>query len=276
MAVVIPNEVLERHNVNKYNFKILAMGSNKLEEQQNIHDEKIVSSTPLHQETPQVQTQHTPPSPEIDSVDSSAMSQDSKNALIESLMKKTEEMTSNFIKLQMKLESKEEEYKREIQQAKEEAFAQGMQEQLKQMQENESVQKNSALVQLSNSVTTLENSAKEFSVALENIKGELMIAALDISKEVIQVELHQNSNEVAKALADSLISELQSASQITLKVNPINHGAISEKVGHLEYINVISDSAISEGGVIVISNAGNIDAQISKRFEKVKRAVLSE
>ena len=92
----------------------------------------------------------------------------------------------------------------------------------------------------------------------------------------MNVELNDNSKEVAKVLSDELIKELQSASKVTLKVNPKDHGAISEHVGSLEHIEVVSDSAISEGGVIAISDAGNIDAEISKRFERVKKAVLSE
>lgn len=271
MAVVISNKALDKHNVNTYNFKILAMGSNKLEEQENVSPHHI--SNAGESSVPHVQQE---PLPKELNIDSSEMSQDSRNALIESLMKKTEEMTSNFIKLQMKLEAKDEEYKIALQKMKEEAFAQGMEEQAKIMQENEVANKHNAVTQFSNSIATLENSAKEFSSALEGIKSELMVAALDIAKEVVQVEIKKSSNEVAQALASNLIAELQGASQITLKVNPLNHGAVSQRVGTLEHINVVSDGAISEGGVVVMSNAGNIDAQVSKRFEQVKRAVLSE
>ena len=77
-------------------------------------------------------------------------------------------------------------------------------------------------------------------------------------------------------MGDELIKELQSASKITLRVNPKNHGFISEHVGSLEHIEVLSDSAVSEGGVVAVSDAGNIDAQVSKRFQKVKKAALGE
>jgi len=54
-------------------------------------------------------------------IDASGISQNSKDALIESLMKKTDEMSSNFIKLQMKLEDKELEYEVQLKKAKEES-----------------------------------------------------------------------------------------------------------------------------------------------------------
>ena len=130
--------------------------------------------------------------------------------------------------------------------------------------------------QYSESIIKLENSSKVFETALEGIKKELMSAALDISKEVIKIELNENSNKVAVVLAQELIKELQSASKVTLRVNPKDHGTISQSVGSLANVEIISDGAVSQGGVIAISDAGNIDAQISKRFERVKRAALSE
>ena len=209
-------------------------------------------------------------------IDSSAISQSSKDALIESLMKKTDDMSSNFIKLQMKLESMTEEHKKEIDSVKEESFAQGVEAGKKQADEDAEASMENGLEQFSSSVSTLENSAKEFESALEGIKKELISAALDISKEVVNVELNENSTEIAALLSNELIKELQNASKVTLKVNPKDHGALSEKIGSLEHVEIVSDSAVSQGGVIAISDAGNIDAQISKRFERVKRAALSE
>ena len=263
MAIVISNENISEHNVNKYNFKVLS-------------HEGLVEAMPSPQELEQKFTQDDNPGVRQSDVDSSALSQSSKDSLIESLMKKTDDMSSNFIKLQMKLEAKDEEYEKNIQKAKEDSFAEGLEAGKQQQVEVQKDNNESGLEQFSTSVATLEKSASEFDVALENIKNELITAALDIAKEVINVEISENSSEVAKVLSSELIKELQSASQVTLKVNPKDHGAISEKTGSLKHIEVISDSAVSEGGVIAISDAGNIDSQISKRFDRVKKAALSE
>jgi flagellar assembly protein FliH len=261
MATVIPEAQLSTHNINKYSFKVMALGG----------DEGGESNSSL-QETPS-----SPEStPKIQEVDSSALSNSSKESLIESLMQKTDEMSSNFIKLQMKLEAKEEEYEKLLIKAKEDAFAEGIEAGKAKALEESNSSASKSIEMFGDSVLKLEKSAKEFESALEGIKRELMAAALDIAKEVIKVELQENSNSVAKILSDELIKELQSASKITLKVNPKNHGFISEHVSKMEHISVVSDSAISEGGVIVISDVGNIDAEISKRFERVKRAALSE
>ena len=263
-AKVISSSAISKHSIDKYNFKVLAIGSS---------DEKSKrSSSKLVQEPKTDDFKNKTNS----SIDSSSITQSSKDSLIESLMKKTDEMSSNFIKLQMKLEDKEEEFKKELQEAKESAYQEGIiagkEEALKESQAGIK----EGLSQFSDSVVKLEGSAKEFEIALENIKNDLITAALDIAKEVVNIEVSENSQAIAKILSDELIKELQSASKVKLKVNPKDHGLISQQVGSLEHVEIVSDSAVSEGGVIAISDAGNIDAQISKRFERVKRAALSE
>ena len=261
MATVISNEKLVRHNVDKYTFKVLAMGPTS---DANAQKNPVQTSEIKETEKPQV------------SVDSSSMSTNSKDSLIESLMKKTDEMSSNFIKLQMKLESMSEDHKKEIEKVRAESFEQGTISGKEQALKEEQGSVKNSLEQFINSIKTLENSALEYEKALEGIKSELVSAALDISKEVINVELSKSSSSIAEVLSRELIKELQGASKIKLRVNPRNHGDLSKNLGTLEHVEIVSDGAVSEGGVIAISDVGNIDAQISKRFERVKRAALSE
>ncbi len=277
MATVITNEKLDKHTVNKYSFKVLSIAQNQDDNYHEGFKSSLISSYEDESlENKELYSEDNNPNRRESDIDSSAMSKSSKDALIESLMKKTDEMSSNFIKLQMKLESKEEEYKAELEKIKEESFNQGIEAGIKKVAEDEEAGITNGLAQFSTSVSTLENSAQEFESALEGIKSELVSAAIDIANEVINVELSKHSQDIAKVLGDELIKELQSASKITLRVNPKDHGAISEHVGSLEHIEVISDSAVSEGGVVAISDAGNIDSQISKRFQRVKKAALSE
>ncbi|MFT5835135.1 MAG: flagellar assembly protein FliH [Sulfurimonas sp.] len=259
MATVISNNMLNKHSIDKYNFKVLAMGGG--------YEEESEKSVLIKESTPATRDSE---------VDSSAMSQSSKDSLIESLMKKTDEMSSNFIKLQMKLELMSDEHTVELEKVKTESFNEGVLAGKDQASKDEANSLTKGLAQFATSVSTLENSANEYERALEGIKSQLISAAVDISKEVINIELNESSTAIAQVLSNELIKELQSASKITLKVNPKNHGEISQSVGLLDHVSIISDSAVSEGGVIAISDAGNIDAQISKRFERVKRAALSE
>ena len=260
MVTVISRDSVEKHHVDRYNFKVISLGESSAKEQ-----------------NPKEQTQaEDKENGAIGEVDSSALSTSSKDSLIESLMKKTDEMSSNFIKLQMKLEAKEEEFAANLKAAKEQAFAEGREAGKAEAKKEIEEEINNSLKLYAQSIQKLDTSAQEFKTSLESLKSELIDAALNIAQEVIKVELSENSQEVAKVLSDELIKDLQTASKITLKVNPKDFTYLSEQYAKLENVSVIADSAVSEGGVIVVSDAGNIDAQISKRFQRVKKAALSE
>ena len=63
---------------------------------------------------------------------------------------------------------------------------------------------------------------------------------------------------------------------MTIKVNPNDKVAVEQSLGTLENVKVLSDNAVSQGGVIVLSDAGNIDGDIMKRYERVKNAALGK
>jgi flagellar assembly protein FliH len=264
LAKIISGDKIKNHNIDKYNFKVLAYGAES--------DDEFRESSFVKNQS-EADAQHQIRDREVDS---SAMTQSSKDSLIESLLNKTDEMSSNFIKLQMRLESMTEEHKAELKKVKEESFAAGAESGKERASKEEEKKTSEAIAQYAASIGKLEKSAGVFEAALERIKEELVSAALDISKETIRVELSENSHKVATLLAQELIKELQGASKIVLRVNPNDHGAISQAVGTLAHVEIVSDGAVSLGGVIAMSEAGNIDAQIAKRFERVKRAALSE
>ena len=258
MAKVIDANAVEKHNVHKYNFKVIALGS---------HEEATKEPEATVSVEPQLADE---------SIDASELSSGTKDSLIESLMKKTDEMSSNFIKLQMKYEEKEEEFKAELEKVRKEAFELGKEAGKQECHDQLEGSTKQLLEEYANSIKKLDNASVSFEHSLESLKNELVVAALDVAKEVVKVEVAHASSEIAKVLSEELIKDLQGASKITLKVNPKDHSVLSQHYEKLENVTVVSDSAISEGGVVVVSDAGNIDAQIEKRFERVKKAALSE
>ena len=264
MAEVISNQNIARHNVDKYNFKVLALGSGaKRATFKSFDKEELQQSAP--QENPTAIQQA-----------SSSQSDSSKDSIIESLLKKTDEMSSNFIKLQMKLESMQEEHKKELEMLKQNSLEEGILKGKEEAKKECETKYNETLTLFTSSISKLESKANEYNSELEKLKNELTSAALDIAKEVVSIELDEHSNQVAEALANSLIEDLQNASKITLKVNPKDFTHISQNFQELQHIKVVADSAVNEGGVIAISDIENIDAQIQNRFERVKRVILSE
>jgi flagellar assembly protein FliH len=259
MAVVISKKNSNSHSVDKYKFKVLSFGAH---EQKDENDSKVEHVENFNDESAG------------EAVLNHELSSSSKDELVESLLKKTDEMSSNFIKLQMRLEEKEKEFKIALQEAEKEAYNKGLQDAKAQLLSEQEKQQENTLEQFAKSITALEKSAKDFEDSLGKIENELVNAAVDIAKEVILVELDKNSADIALKLSKELIEDLKESAKITLKVNPKDHANVSEKLGKLEHIDIISDSAISPGGVIAISESGNIDSEIMKRYERVKRAAL--
>lgn len=256
--VVITKENLFGHSIGKYQFKILSGLSGA-----SVHEayEELELQRPLRTDA---------------QGEMSRESMSSKDELIESLLKKADDMSSNFIKMQMRLETLQEEHAQGLEEAKKHGFDEGFSAGVAQEQTLNSQRNIQGHDQLSQSVKTLESTAEQFGVTLREIQKELTHTALDIAKEVIGIETQENSAKIAAKLSEALIEELSDASKITLRVNPNDHGIISEKVGSLKNVEVLSDRAISAGGVVAISDLGNIDSQIKKRFERLKRSLLLE
>jgi flagellar assembly protein FliH len=269
MAEVISGDKIARHNVDKYSFKVLTLGNTTKPNLKAFGKDTSQQSAQEEVATTQKEMQQT-------AQEEKKQPQSNKDSIIESLLKKTDEMSSNFIKLQMKLESMQEEHKEALektrQSALEEGLAKGREEALKECE----AKYNETLNLFATSISKLDAKADEYNTALQTLKKELTSAAIDIAKEVVQIELSKHSSEVAEALANTLIDELQNAGEITLKVNPKDFTYISQKFENIKNVKVVADNAVSEGGVIAISDLENIDAQIENRFERVKKVILSE
>jgi len=138
MAKIIDSDSIEKHNVQKYNFKVIALGS---QEESGNQEVTVAVEPQLTDET----------------IDSSSLSSGTKDSLIESLMKKTDEMSSNFIKLQMKYEQKEQEYKEELEKVRKEAYELGIETGKAQSQEE--------------LAGTIENSLAQYSATVKKLEG---------------------------------------------------------------------------------------------------------
>ncbi len=255
--VIITKENVNTHTVGKYQFKILSAMSGK-----SVHEaaEELAFESSLQG---------------IES-DASQAKGSPKDELIESLLQKSDEMSSNFIKLQMRYETLQEEQSTLLETAKKTAYDEGFTEGIAHEKSLSASGTQQTQEQLYASIKTLEDAVAQYKNALQSIQQELTHTALEIAGEVIGVETQENSAKIAAKLSSALIEELAEASKITLRVNPADHGYISEKVGSLSHVEVLSDRAINPGGVVAISDVGNIDSQIKKRFERLKRSLLLE
>jgi flagellar assembly protein FliH len=252
MKNVIDNENSKNHTIEPYHFKVI--GGDMIEPKEKDNKETTDEIEPVKPSQVKAVVQ-------ID---------EQQNRFIEELLKKSDELSSNIIKLQMQIEKQETDFsnrlKNELQRESQNSYEKGYQK----AKEDLEKQIMEVKAKFLNSINTLEIESNKGNEFLKRIESELSDAAIDIAKEVILKELKHSSSDIASALSEKLIEELKDAKSIKLKVNPKDYKALNDIYATIENVEVDSDSAITQGGVVVLSDIGNLDGNISTRLEKVK------
>ncbi len=289
--VVINQGNANRYTIEPYNLKVLQCNLPDLppvesgvvhkgfksfdeieaKEKQNPQEE---SFTPLQPKVVDKNGQSVTGEPAPQSMEPIETDQESKDELIESLLKKADEFSDKYLKAQMEYEELVRKSQENEERIRQEAFAQGQESAQQEMQAAIASQQEGLFSQLEGAVATLQNESSQFQNALHSVKEELVAAALDIAKEVIQKELSDNAASIALSLAQSLIEDLDRESRITLKVHPDHVNLFQSSLGGNDHITVTPDKAVALGGVIVISKTGTIEADIMSRYEQIKRSAL--
>lgn len=191
------------------------------------------------------------------------------------LLEKVDLLTSEIVSLQMELESQKTAHQEALKNTKKESFDEGKEEGIKETNETFQNDTEDLKSQLVRSITLLEEQKNSLDSMFINIEEDLVESALLIAKKVIKKEIENDSVKVTKSIATALIDTLKSVTEITLKVNPNDYKVISEHFNQ-DSIMIVSDDAISPGGVIILNSDTNIDATISTRLDKAMELIGKE
>lgn len=196
---------------------------------------------------------------------------DEQKKIIENLLSKIEELSTNIVNSQKSFESQINECNKRIEEEKQKAFNDGYEKGLKEGNEKCTQNLEEKMNLLEASLQKIDKINETFEEKILSVEKELISVALDIAKEVIQKEISKDSSEIAYALAKNLMEDIKDATKIKLKVNPKDAENLKDKFKNIE---VIPDDAVKEGGVVIISDIGNIDAEVLNRFENIKESIL--
>ena len=286
---VITNETSPAHFIENYRFKVL--GSNEraqdsapvLIEENNLSEELneqnleqggenfVPQSQPVHQMQPNMQNHFAP-----QSQNSQAHQPGFDSSFVEELIKKTDELSSNIIKLQMQIENQESEFAKRLEVETIRAKEDGKNEGIAQTNAANEAKIKELEAKFSASAAKLDEQYVKFDEFLKKSEEELGQTAIKIAKEVIEKEVSSASSQIAHHLANSLIKELSDVKNIEIRVNPEDSDYLKEQFSKNERVKVSADDAISKGGVVIISEGGNIDATMQTRLEKLKMLVNNE
>ena len=283
---VITSETSPAHFIENYRFKVLGVGERATDsapvliEENNLSEELSEQNFGQKGENfiPQAshQTQASPQNHFASQAQSPQIQQTGESSFVEELLKKTDELSSNIIKLQMQIENQESEFAKRLESEISRAKEDGKNEGIAQANAANEARINELEARFNASAAKLEEQYIKFDEFLKKIEEELGQTAIKIAKEVIDKEISTSSNQIAHHLASSLIKELSNVKNIEIRVNPEDSEYIKEQFSKNEHVKISADDAISKGGVVIISDGGNIDATMQTRLEKLKMLVNNE
>ncbi len=252
MDNVIEKQDIEKHTIQKYRFKVL--GSSVQNEDESCEDRAEIDKKEIL-ELPESKEEFV---------------QQDENKFVEELLKKSDELSSNIIKMQMQIEKQESDFhnrlETEIAREKETSLKEGYEKAKQELEQKYDL----AMQSYKNSAQKLNDKLNTIDDFLSKIEKDIANTAVEVAKEVVKKEISSDSSDVAIALAKELLNELRDANKITIKVHPDDFKMMSEVFGDNKKVKVEVDTAISKGGVVLLSENGNLDGNISERFEKVK------
>ena len=263
---IIGQERLKNHNIKKYEFKTIT--SEMIENSTN-HTE----SSPIVVETPIIDKQEE--AQDMSLAESNAQKIASlEQELVEKLLQKTDELSSSLAKLQIQFEKLQVESEQRVVSARDEGYKDGFREAQEKAKDELFTEVNGQKKALVDSIITLENTLKSSQKHLEELEKELSAISVDIAKEVIVSEVSENAQKIALNLTRELLKSIMDATNIKIKVNPNDYLYLKEHLADNTKVEIISDSAVSLGGVVIVSDKGNIDGTIMSRYKNLKQSVL--
>ncbi len=129
----------------------------------------------------------------------------------------------------------------------------------------------------------LDMVASDIAVAREILwqrqEGEMVALALDIAKQVIKTEVSQNPAVVHAVLANAL-RRITDKDNVRVRVSVSDAPRVKEAredlmeiVDGLRFIEIVEDRRVGDGGCVVETNAGTIDAKIETQIAEVARTL---
>ena len=131
--------------------------------------------------------------------------------------------------------------------------------------------------------TELDAVASDIATARANLwlsqESEMVALALDIARQVIKTEVSQNPNVVHAVLANAL-RRITDKDNVRVRVSVSDALCVKEAredlmeiVDGLRFIEIVEDRRVGDGGCVIETNAGTIDAKIETQIAEVARAL---
>lgn len=194
--------------------------------------------------------------------------------LFDKLITKTEELSGRVAGMQENFDRQRQELEQRAQDERQAAYEQGYEKGKIEATKEVENRIEEVKAAFSESVINLNKRSEDFDKSISSLEKELSSIAIDIAREVIIAEVEEKGSEIAHALATELMENIKDASKATIKLNPQDYDFVKERLPEDTRIHIEKDKAIAKGGVVIISDSGNIDGTVMARYHTLKTAIL--
>ena len=246
---VISSNELDAHTMNKYDFKTITkqeIDSHKQKRDDEDNDDK-------------------PNKAQVAMIESSL-----EKELIDKLLQKSDDLSATLKGFEERFEELQAQASEREKAAKEEGIKEG--QMMVNLELKNSIE--SEREKIASSVNKLDSAIDGAKEQIAKLESELSSIALDIAKEVIIKEVSEESAKVAASIAKELLKSMSGNLDVIIKVNPADFEFLNNLAKGKENIKIKSDDAIAKGGVVIISENGNIDGSIMSRYKLLKQSVI--
>ena len=162
---------------------------------------------------------------------------------------------------------------------KEQAYIEGFENGEREGLESVKISLEPVLQHLNQSIDELENAKKELLLRTEREAVEL---ALAIAEKIVSHEVKTNK-EVILNVVQAALKKIVDRKKIKIRVAPSDFQFLNHAKSHIpgleeqfEKATFEEDKSIMNGGCVIKTNLGDIDARIEKQFQAVEEAFRSE
>lgn len=110
---------------------------------------------------------------------------------------------------------------------------------------------------------------------------DLLRLSIRLTEKILGREIKSDKTAVADIVATALQNARQQE-KLTVRVNPADLPVIEEEMenfsrsGRTQYMDFVADPRVSEGGCLIESEVGTIDARLETQLRVLERALLSQ
>jgi len=119
--------------------------------------------------------------------------------------------------------------------------------------------------QVVQAIKDLKQYANFFEQATFQMETKLLKTSIAIAQKIIAIEVGENSANIAKQTITHLFEKIKNASKIRIHLNPKDYEILKNQLNLENHIELVDDSNVTAGGVVIASDLGNFDGNIESK-----------